>query len=308
MNPAILCYGEVLVDLSQHGPGPLGFPAYEALPGGAPANVASALARWGDRVGISTRLGSDALGRLLRKTLEDQGVDLSDASSTTRPTTMAVVSLDAHGDRSFDILWSGTSCEGLPPAVPRADGPPPIFHFGSVSMADPEGRKNTLKSARLHRDAGALVSFDPNYRSRLWASADEARHAIVEGLALTDVLKISEEEVAFVLEEPLGDPLDQAQRFRRRWQPERMFVTLGPDGCLFFGPDGEGNCPAPKVSVVDTTGAGDCFMAAILHQILAGRGDAALWTRHAVAAGSLATTKRGGIPSIPTWGEVEAKA
>lgn len=313
MNPEILCFGEVLIDFSQHGPGPLGYPAYEALPGGAPANVAVALARWGHRVAFSSRVGSDALGNLLKATLEAQGVDVSSVASVPRPTTMAIVSLDAHGDRSFDILWQGTSCAGLPTAEPIPGRVPRVFHFGSVSMCDSEGRRATLASARAHRAAGSLVSFDPNLRPRLWSSLDEARAAIEEGLQLADVVKIAEEEVAFLLGEALADPAEQAARFVARYQIPMLFVTLGPQGCLWFAKHERGAVPTPRVNVVDTTGAGDCFMAGVLHCLLSStQAPETLnaeafrsWASFGVASGSASTTARGGIPSIPTLGVVQ---
>ena len=108
MKPEVLSYGELLIDFSQHGKGPLGYPAYEALPGGGVANMVVALARWGHATAFAGRVGADALGALLRQTLEGENVDTSGLSTSALPTTMAIVSLDAHGDRSFDFLWKGT--------------------------------------------------------------------------------------------------------------------------------------------------------------------------------------------------------
>ncbi|MEI8094281.1 MAG: carbohydrate kinase [Spirochaetales bacterium] len=324
MTPEVVAHGEVLIDLSQHGPGPMGYPAYEALPGGGVANLAVALGRWGHRVGFSGRVGADALGTLLRKVLEDGKVDTSRLTSDFPPTTMAIVSLDAHGDRSFDFLWQGTSCAGLPVALARPTGQadkaqlPKVFHFSTVSMCEPVGFANNLTSARSHKEAGVAISFDPNFRPRLWEKPDEARRAIHEGLALADIVKISEEEVAFALGEPAGDPLEQAKKLRAqlakgKTQPALLFVTLGPQGCLWNCGGEWGRQTPPPVKVVDTTGAGDCFMAGVLHSLLVlGKApsqvlpaEAAALAAFGVKTGSLATTKRGGIPSIPTLEEVK---
>ncbi len=311
----ITCYGEILIDLSQCGAGGMGFPAYEALPGGAPANVAVALSKWGRSVAFSGATGPDTLGASLRETLARHGVDTSRLATVSRPTTMAVVSLDARGDRSFSIYWQGTSCEGLAPAVPSPGDGTRIFHFGSVSMCDPAGARNTLESARAHRDAGCLVSFDPNLRERLWTSLDDARSAILRGLELADVVKISGEEVAFLLGEAPADPIDQASRFRAVFPSGLLFVTLGPKGCLWHSGARSGSVSAPDVPVLDTTGAGDCFMAGVLQGILErskpGRIDLSSLLAEAealaafgAAAGSCATTRRGGIPAIPSLEEI----
>jgi len=314
MKPEVLSYGELLIDFSQHGKGPLGYPAYEALPGGGVANMVVALAQWGHPVAFAGRVGDDALGSLLRKTLADKGVDVSQLLSSPRPTTMAIVSNDAHGERSFDFLWKGTSCEGLPVVQPAPDAVPRVFHFSSVSMSDPEGRRNNLASARLHQEAGALVSFDPNLRSNLWSSAGEARSAIRDGLALADIVKISEEEVAFVLDEPLGDAKEQATCLVDRYELPIVFVTLGAQGCLWFCRREVGSQATPPVTVIDTTGAGDCFMAGALHVFLGLNkavadltpDDAAAIAAFGVASGSASTTNRGGIPSIPTLSAIGA--
>ena len=308
MKPDVLSYGELLIDFSQHGKGPLGFPSYEALPGGGVANMVVALARWGRPVAFSGRVGKDALGSLLKKTLDDEGVDTTGLTSSPRPTTMAIVSLDDQGDRSFDFLWLGTSCDGIPVAVPRPEALPRIFHFSSVSMCVPEGRRNNLESARLHKKAGCLISFDPNLRESLWADLNVARDAICEGLELSDIVKISEEEVAFVLGEVRGDSGEQARRLFERFQPSLLFVTRGAQGCHWFGANGSGSQSTPKVNVVDTTGAGDTFMAGVLHTLLATgkaphdltREELAQTAAFSVAAGSASTTTRGGIPSLPS--------
>jgi hypothetical protein len=313
MNPEVLAHGEVLIDLSQHGPGPMGFPAYEALPGGGVANLAVALGRWDHRVSFSGRVGADALGSLLRKTLEDGKVDTSRLTSDFPPTTMAIVSLDAHGDRSFDFLWQGTSCAGLPVALADASHLPQIFHFSTVSMCESVGFANNLASAKSHKVAGVTISFDPNYRPRLWENPAEARRAIQGGLSLADIVKISEEEVAFALDEPAGDPFAQAKRLHQKFPAPLFFVTLGPQGCLWkCGGEWGRQSPAP-VKVVDTTGAGDCFMAGVLHSLLAlGKApsevlpaEAAALAAFGVKSGSASTTKRGGIPSIPSLSDLQ---
>ena len=314
MSLEVLGYGEVLIDFSQHGLGPLGYPSYEALPGGGVANMVVALARWGHSVAFAGRVGDDALGVLLKRTLSEKGVDVSLLTASSRPTTMAIVSNDAQGDRSFDFLWKGTSCDALPATGTPSSPTPRVFHFSSVSMSDPEGRKSNLASALAHRRAGSVVSFDPNLRTNLWPSLDDARSAIEEGLRASDIVKIAEEEVAFVLDESLGNPEDQARRLGQRFAVPLLLVTRGAEGCLWACQGEFGSQRPPQVTVVDTTGAGDCFMAGALHVFLKLNKsvsaltpeDAATIAAFGVTAGSASTTNRGGIPSVPSLEQVEA--
>jgi len=158
-----------------------------------------------------------------------------------------------------------------------------------------------------------VVTFDPNLRTNLWTSAAEARSAIREGLMTSDIVKIAEEEVAFVLDEPLGDSETQARTLGSLFPTSVLLVTRGAQGCLWLSQGTVGHQEAPQVQAVDTTGAGDCFMAGAVHVFLRlGKAvtqltpdDVAAIAQFGVAAGSASTTRRGGIPSIPSLEEVE---
>jgi sugar/nucleoside kinase (ribokinase family) len=157
------------------------------------------------------------------------------------------------------------------------------------------------------RAGGALVSFDPNLRPALWASLEEAREWMLRGAQSADVLKVSEEELAFLLG---GDdlPLEAAARkFHGKTGAQLLFVTLGANGCLWVNAQGWGTVPAPRVNPVDTTGAGDAFVAGLLYGLIrSGQplatlepGKLAAMVRFANAAGALTTEKRGAIPALP---------
>jgi sugar/nucleoside kinase (ribokinase family) len=320
-----LTIGEVLVDFSQTAPGPQGFPQYEALPGGAPANVAAALAKWGRRSGIIGQLGQDALGRLLASTLEQAGVDTSRLRPSPERTSLAMVSLSAEGERSFAFYWKDTSCASLDPSLtdPSISTGSRIFHFGSVTLSTPRSRATTLAAVRTAKASGACISFDANLRPGLWAGgAQEARDPILEAMGLADLVKLSEEELGFLcgssLELRRDDPATRREmtQLRSATGTPLLFVTFGKHGARWEGPHGSGSVDSLPVRALDTTGAGDCFMAGVLQQWLATSGpvdrlnaaDYASMARHGCAAGALSTLVRGGIPSIPALAEIVAKA
>ena len=187
-----------------------------------------------------------------------------------------------------------------------------IFHFGSVSLTKEPCRGTTLWAARRAREAGALISYDPNYRPFLWPSVEAARRALCAALELTDILKVSEEEMCLLTgESTLPGGAEKLQAMG----PSAVFITRGKEGAYFRTPSGEGALPAFPVNAVDTTGAGDAFWGALLAQI-PGRGRTALealtleeWvsaTRVANAAGGLTTTAKGAIPAMPDSAAIQA--
>jgi sugar/nucleoside kinase (ribokinase family) len=322
-----LTIGELLVDFSQTTPGPQGFPQYEALPGGAPANVAVAMAKWGLRSGFIGNVGGDALGAMLAATLDRAGVDTSRLKPCPLPTSLAMVSLAADGDRSFAFYWKDTSCSTLEAGLadPGTCAGSRVFHFGSVTLSTPRSRATTLAAARAAKAGGAVVSFDANLRPGLWDyRPEQAREPMLEAMGLADLVKLSEEELYFLAGEP-AEPggirrdaprtLELIADLRLRCGVEALFVTFGKDGCRWQGRDGGGALDTLPVRPVDTTGAGDCFMAGTLWEFLALRRGASelraedllAMARRGVASGALSTEKRGGIPSIPTLEEVKAR-
>jgi sugar/nucleoside kinase (ribokinase family) len=322
-----LTIGELLVDFSQTTPGPQGYPQYEALPGGAPANVAVALAQWGLRSGFIGNVGGDALGAMLARALGQAGVDCSRLLPSPRPTSLAMVSLAGDGDRSFAFYWQDTSCSTLDPGLadPASCTGARVFHFGSVTLSTAQSRRTTLDAVRAARAAGAVISFDANLRPALWAGQPElAREPMLEAMQLSHIVKLSEEELYFLCGRRAAaatirrdDPatLRLMTELRAATGVPLLFVTFGRDGCRWQGPAGAGCLDTLEVRPVDTTGAGDCFTAGVLCQFLAlgrepqdlGPADCLAMARRGVTCGALSTEKRGGIPSIPTLAEVAAR-
>lgn len=313
MSAAIhaLCLGEVLIDFvpTVTGRDLRTAEAFQKAPGGAPANVAVGLARLGQpgnglTSGMIAKVGDDGFGQFLVQTLADAGVDTTLVRrDATNRTPLAFVSLAEDGDREF--LFYGEPWGTLAPAdidhtaLAAAD----LLHFGSVGLIGDSSRAATWAAADTAWANGLTVSFDANLRPALWPDPDTARAAIREGVARSGVVKLSDEELEFLTDS--GDP---AAARATLWH-ERMralVVTHGAKGSTCLTRDGQVSVPGFAVQAVDTTGAGDAFMAAFLSGLLL-EPDAPMEAlcRFANAAGALATTHRGAIPAMPTRAEVE---
>lgn len=309
--PDVITLGEILVDFvaTVSGVSLEDAPAFKKAPGGAPANVAAALARLGVSAGFMGKVGDDPFGRFLVRTLRALGVDTTAVRWCGEArTALAFVSLRADGERDFmfyrhpsaDMLYSP---EEVNLAYIRGAK---VFHFGSISLIGEPSRSATLLAAQTARDAGLVVSYDPNLRLALWPSADAARRGILQGWRLAHVVKVSEEERTF-----LGG--DGAEAARHLWHEDLrlLVITRGRAGCSYVTPATRGDVPGFSVRTVDTTGAGDGFVAGMLKGLLqaphAWDDEARLREvlRYANAVGALATTCRGAIPAMPTPRQVE---
>lgn len=308
-----ICLGELLVDFvpTETGKDLIEASTFKKAAGGAPANVAVGLKRLGISSGFMGMVGVDPFGRFLARTLEADGVDISTLKhSREAPTGLAFVSLRADGDRDFVFFGNPSADKTLAPddidlgAITRAK----LLHFGSISLSLEPARSATLYAADAAREAGAMISYDPNLRLGFWADADAAREGIKAGLEKADIVKISEDELIFLT------GANEPARARDQLWTERtklMIVTTGREGSVYITSDFMGAMPSFTVKAVDATGAGDAFtaglLAGLLNQPKAIRNEAMLKDvcRFANAVGALTTTARGAIPSLPTRQHVE---
>ncbi|MDQ6420304.1 PfkB family carbohydrate kinase [Paenibacillus sp. LHD-117] len=311
----VVALGELLIDFTPHGESEQGQPLYERNPGGAPANVLAALSKLGVRTAFIGSVGDDAFGRFLADTLRGSGINVEGLIVTEEAqTTLAFVHLDPGGDRSFTFCRKPGADQLL--RTEQIDrglvGGTRLFHFGSISMTNEPSRTATLEAAALAKESGAVVSYDPNLRLSLWRDAEHARAAILEGMALADVVKVSEEELLFLTG---TDELDAgSMQLMEQYGMKLLLVTLGPDGsyCRTTSVDGAALTARNggfKVDVVDTTGSGDAFFGGVLYRLL-GEDDLSspAWTEEkllrmlafANAMGALTATGKGAIPSLPT--------
>jgi fructokinase len=309
----VVAFGELLVDfVPAAGPESLiAAETFKKAAGGAPANVAAGLARLGVSSAFMGMTGEDGFGRFLAGELLKAGVDISPLRFTSKARTgLAFVSLEPNGERDFlfyrspgaDMLMTPKDIDESALRAARA------FHFGSISLATEPSRASTLHAAALARHHGRLITYDPNLRRELWSTADDARAGMRLGLAEAEIVKISEEELHFLTGEP-----DLIAGGRSLWHPRLrlMAITRGRAGCYWLTTNAHGEVRGFRVMAIDATGAGDAFMAGLIAGILGTAGlpsDAAAITavcRFANAAGALATTGRGAIPSMPTRQAVE---
>lgn len=314
----IVCLGELLIDFvpEVNGQALADVTSFQRAAGGAPANVAAAVAKLGGDARFIGKIGRDPFGDFLVRTLDEVGVHTAVVQTDEAKTGLAFVSLRADGERDF-LFFRDPAADMLLRAnevQPQWLEDAAVYHFGSVSLIAEPCRTATLDTARRAREFGALVSYDPNVRLALWPSADAARAEILAQLPLADVVKVSEEEVEFLLG---VDATTGAQQLLQRG-PKVIIITLGPGGCRVVTARQDVVIPGTPVAAVDTTGAGDSFVGGMLYQlvslgatpativdVLAETGAAQQVFAFANRVGAITTTRRGAIPALPTLAEVQ---
>jgi len=321
--PDIVTLGELLIDFvpTVTGVTLIEAPAFKKAAGGATANVAAGLAKFGVPTGFMGKVGEDAFGHFLAQALEQTGVDISALRFTREArTTLAFVSLRADGEREFifyrhldkDMLLMYSPGEVDVEYIRAAKA----FHFGSISLITEPSRSATLHAIRAAQSAGLQISYDPNLRLNLWPSPEAAKAGMMLGWPLAHIIKVSEEELAFLTNKDL-EGLEDLRGFevaaRTLWQPalRLLVVTCGKRGCRYVTSRFCGQVPGFAVESVDTTGAGDGFVAGLLKGLYehpqADQDENLLREicRYANAVGAITTTERGAIPALPTAGQVE---
>jgi fructokinase len=310
----VVAFGELLIDFvsTESGVSLVEAPAFVKAAGGAPANVAVGLARLGVSSGFMGKVGDDDFGYFLAQTLAENGVDTSALLfSDEARTALAFVSLKADGERDF-MFYRHPSADMLirPEEIDRGYiRSAKIFHYGSISLISEPSRSATLAAVECACEQGLLISYDPNLRLALWPSAEAARQGMLAGWPFARVAKVSHEELAF-----LSGQSDLWAAAAQLWheQLRLLVITDGPDGCRYVTANAQGHVPGYCVEAVDTTGAGDGFVAGLLVGLLANESawesipDLEDTLRFANAVGALTTTQRGAIPALPTWNAVEA--
>ncbi len=308
-EPRILVVGEALIDIVERD----GQPPVE-LPGGSCANVALALGRLGRHPHLATVLADDARGRRIRAWLADSDVTLDVAAPATGRTSTAQAVLDAAGAARyvFDLSW-------VAPPVPdeRPDERPDVLHVGSIaSVLEPGAEAVRDLVRRTH--GGALVSFDPNARPAITPDVEATRARVEELVALADVVKVSDEDLAWYFP---GVPPVEAAAAWSTLGPAVVVVTRGGSGASVLRAGGAVlEVAGEPVEVADTIAAGDTFTAGLLdalllagihgadaHHRITALGDAELVAvvAHAHAAAAVTVSRPGADP--PTRAELDAR-
>lgn len=310
----IVALGESLIDFTPGGSNDLGMQLFACNPGGAPANVLAMYAKLGGDTAFIGKVGDDDFGHFLRNTMKNAGIDVSALVLTKQArTTLAFVQLTDQGDRSFsfyrkpgaDVLLRADEVDIETLAHCK------VFHFGAVSLTDEPCRSATIYAARVAQKAGAIISYDPNYRPLLWDDPAQAKKEMLAALPLADIIKVSEEEMELLTG---CTDLNAGATALARYGAVLVLVTLGPKGAYYRAPSGSGLLPTYDVDTIDTTGAGDAFLGALLWCLKDKSAEALAampkqeWERavaFANAAGSLTTTKKGAIPAMPDYAAIK---
>ena len=310
----VTALGELLIDFTENGTSAQGNPILEVNPGGAPCHVLAMLQKLGKQTAFIGKVGDDMFGRQLTEAVSSVGVDtralLVDKEVHT---TLAFVHTYPDGDRDFSFYRNPgadmmLTKDDVDEDLIRSSR---IFHFGTLSSTHEGVREATRYAIEVAREAGDLISFDPNLRPPLWSSLDDAKREIEYGLGKCDILKISDNEVEFLFgttDYDLG-----AKLLKEKYNIPLILITLGPNGSRAYYKDMRVEvAPFLQEKTIETTGAGDTFCASSLNYILEHGLDnlteenlTELLT-FANAAASLITTKKGALKVMPEKEEVLA--
>lgn len=309
----IVSFGEMLIDFvpTLSGVSLAEAPGFLKAPGGAPANVAIAVSRLGGKSAFVGKLGDDEFGHMLAGILKENGVIgdgiLFDEGART---ALAFVTLRSDGEREFMFYRNPSADMLLKESELNLDliKKAKVFHYGSISLITEPCRSAHLRAMEVAKEAGALLSYDPNLRLPLWPSPVDAREQIMSIWDRADIIKVSDVELEFLTG---SDTVDDKAALSL-WHPgiKLLLVTLGEKGCRYYTKNFHGAVEAFSVKTVDTTGAGDAFVGALLCNIV---DDQAVLEdevrlrkvlKYANACGAITTTKKGAIPALPNESEI----
>ncbi len=306
----IVCVGESLVDFIAQAEVPdIGSSeVFQRAAGGAVCNVSAGIARLGGHAVFCGTISKDSFGKFLLSTLAHENVNVDGVRLVGAATTLAFVARGPQGARDFIFIRNPGADSLLEPGDLDSDmlEHAKALHFGGVLLSSEPARSACFAAAAVARKAGAMISFDPNVRPSLFSSVEEMRRVTLEACESSSLVKNSDEDMA-----ALGFRSDDPSQLLRG-ETRAVVITRGSKGCRWATADGAGEADAPLVECIDTTGAGDAFMAALLWRLVfvhhaklevESLRDAA---RYASVAGALACAKEGAIPSLPHAAELEA--
>lgn len=308
----VTALGELLIDFTENGTSTQGNPILEANPGGAPCNVLAMLQRLGKKTAFIGKVGKDMFGDQLKGAVEEVGIDTRGLITDSEVhTTLAFVHTYPDGDRDFSFYRN----PGADMMLKKSEVPENLirssrlFHFGTLSSTHDGVREATRHALEVARNAGCMITFDPNLRPPLWNSLEDARREIEYGLTKCDVLKISDNEVEFLF--GTTDYDQGAAIIKEKYNIPLVLITMGRDGSRAYYRDLRVEAaPFLQDSTIETTGAGDTFCASALNYVL-DHGLENLTEENltelltfANAAASLVTTRKGALRVMPSREEV----
>ena len=301
-NYDVTSLGELLIDFTENGTSAQGNPIMEANPGGAPCNVLAMLERLGKKTAFIGKVGKDMFGNQLKAAVEEVGIDTRALIMDEEVhTTLAFVHTYPDGDRDFSFYRNPgadmmLTMDEVPDDLIRDSR---IFHFGTLSSTHEGVREATRHAIEVAKEAGCIITFDPNLRPPLWKSLEDARVEIEYGLTKCDVLKISDNEVEFLFDTTDYDK--GAALIEEKYHIPLVLIKGRRVECA----------PFLQEHTIETTGAGDTFCASILNYVLE-HGLKDLTDENlmemltfANAGASLITTRKGALRVMPTREEVK---
>lgn len=310
--------GEILIDFIPHEKGAAlkDVVSFTRVPGGAPANVAAAVAKFGGKASLITKLGEDAFGDFLLEQLIEAGVGIDKVFRTKEAKTgLAFVSLRENGERDFSFYRNPSADLLLRDSEIDADwfNHGDILHFCSVDLVESPMKKAHVKAIQAAKVRGGIISFDPNVRLPLWNDPQECRKTILAFIPMAHLVKVSDDELEFIT----GIAEEQkaiASLFTG--DVKVVVLTKGAKGADLYVQDKKYSAAGYAVKVEDTTGAGDAFVGGFIYQLLSldaepGNLEPLLMEHHqeilafANASGALAVTGKGAISSLPTKEQVK---
>ena len=309
----VTALGELLIDFTENGNSEQGNPLMEANPGGAPCNMLAMIQKLGGTTAFIGKVGKDMFGRQLKNAVEAVGIDTRNLMEDEEVhTTLAFVHTFPDGDRDFSFYRNPGADMMLTKEEIQEDliRNSKAFHFGTLSSTHEGVREATRYAIDVAKEAGCLISFDPNLRPPLWNTLEDARKEIEYGLSKADILKISDNEVEFLC--GTSDYDEGAKMLIEKYNIPFVCVTLGKAGSRAYYKGMRVEVSGfVQENTIETTGAGDTFCGCMLNYILQ-HGLEDLTEENlkelltfANAAASLITTRKGALAVMPSKEEVE---
>ncbi|ATD10351.1 carbohydrate kinase [Pseudoalteromonas piscicida] len=314
---ALVCFGEALIDFLSDGKTPESFTKYA---GGAPANVAVAAAKQGVGAYFCGMLGNDMFGQFLAQELQANGVNTRYLEFTDKAkTALAFVSLDKQGERSFsfyrppaaDLLFRQTHFSE------DMFTEHSVLHICSNSLTEENIYKTTVYALEHARSNNMLVSFDMNLRLNLWSSTTHILDRIWHCIALSDVVKLSREELEYLnANSHAGKTKAQTIAAVMDKQTQLLLITDGANPVEIYLPNDSAKVAAPNVVAVDTTAAGDAFVGGLLAEIIRkfkptqdtefviSLDEAKDLVAYAAKCGAFAVQRYGAFAALPSKGDI----
>ncbi|WP_072669305.1 aminoimidazole riboside kinase [Vibrio injensis] len=287
--------GDAVVDLI-----PEGDKHYLKCPGGAPANVAVAIARLGGQSAFFGRVGNDPFGRFIQQTLTTEQVDCQHLIlDEQQRTSTVVVDLDDSGERSFTFMVKPSADQFLQPRDIPNFKQGDWLHACSIALANEPSRSSTFAAIERIKQAGGYVSFDPNLREEVWQNPDQIIEVVMQAVSKADVVKFSEEELTFLTQ---TNTIEQGLNVLAPLSLPLVVITQGAKGALVVRNQQQEIVTGKVVQPIDTTGAGDAFVGGLLYQLATSHH----WQENITQAiqwahgcGALATTQKGAMTALP---------